>query len=320
MRVKSCIKAAFSMLLVASLSACIATENLVHVPANENMAEISEYDTRLHNQSVHIFNPMAIDARVAQLKLQPRVAHLVLIADQSSALDDTFRGLDKRYYAREVIRRFVKTMPNQAFSSTIVTYKDSPTLQLYAPLDSRLRVEPQYPAELALSLGDHRALQHIEVQSLSLALDFVSELVGNLPGPSAVVLVTDWAQIDESVENAVMRMRQRVSFTSNAHVVVPNSTSVAWPKSYSGLCFYTIGVGNKMSRSRLESADSCGYSYAVDKIAQPSNMANFVESVLYKGPADTDNDGIYDYRDSCPSTLPGKIVDYSGCPRFSTHY
>lgn len=320
MRFQYCIKVVFSMALAVSLCACMVTEDLMHVPAHDNMAEISEYDTRLHNQSVHIFNPMAIDARVEQLKLQARVAHLVLVADQSSALNDTFRGLDKRYYAREVIRRFVKTMPDQVFSSTIITYKDSPTLQLYAPLDSSLRVEPHHPAQLALSLGEHRASQHIEVQSLSLALDFVSELVGNLPGPSAVVLVTDWAQIDESVENAVMRMRQRVTFTSNAHVVVPNSTSVAWPKSYSGLCFYTIGVGNKMSRSRLESADSCGFSYAVDKIAQPSNMANFVETVLYKGPSDSDNDGIYDYRDRCPSTQPGKIVDYSGCPRFPSHY
>ncbi|MDB2331274.1 hypothetical protein N9V74_06145 [Alteromonas sp.] len=298
----------------------MVTEDLMHVPAHDNMTEVSEYDTRLHNQSVHIFNPMAIDARVTQLKLKPRVAHIVLVADQSSALNDTFRGLDKRYYAREVIRRFVKTMPDQAFSSTIITYNDSPTLQLYAPLDARLSIKPHYPHQLVQSLGDYRASQHIEVQSLSLALDFVSELVGNLPGPSAVVLVTDWAQIDESVENAVMRMRQRVTFNANAHVVVPNSTSVAWPKSYSGLCFYTIGVGNKMSRSRLESADSCGFSYAVDKIAQPSNMANFVETVLYKGPSDSDNDGIYDYQDRCPSTRPDKLVDYSGCPRFPSHY
>ncbi len=298
------------------LSGCIATENLVHVPAHHGMAKVSEYDTSLHQRSVHIFNPMPIDSRVSRLKLQPRVAHLVFVVDQSSALKGESRGLDMRFYAREVTRRFVKTMPNQPLSSTIVTYRDALNPQVYAPLDARLSVSPHHPEELVQLLSNGRTAQHIEVQSLSLALDYVSELVGNLQGPSAVILVTAWSQIDNSVEQAVMRMRQRAEFGSDAHVVVPESTSVAWPQSHAGLCFYTVGVGNRMSRSRLESADSCGFSAAVDKVAQPGTMANFVETVLYKGPSDHDNDGIYDYQDRCPFTPSGKIVDYSGCSRF----
>ena len=315
---------AFLIFTMLSLCACMATESLVHVPSQSGMAEVDEYNTALHQQSVHIFNPMRIDARVEQLKLLPRVAHLILLADQSSALNQTYQGLEMRYYAREVIRRFVKTMPNQAFSSTIITYSDGPSPQIYAPLDSRLSVARVLPRELEQSLGNYRATQHVEVQTLSLALDYVSELVGHLPGPSAVVLVTEWSQIDESVEKAVLRMRQRVEFDNNAHVVVSGfgseSQSIKWPTSASGLCFYTIGVGNRMSRSRLESADSCGFSSAVGKVAQPSSMANFVESVLYKGPMDTDGDGIFDYQDVCPSTPRGKLVNYSGCPRFPTAY
>jgi OOP family OmpA-OmpF porin len=303
-------------LVAMALSGCMATEDLVHVPEHDDMAKVGEYDTNLYRQSVHIFNPMPIDERVAQFKLQPRVDHIVFVIDQSSALSDTIRGLSTQFYAQEVVRRFIKTMPTQRFSSTIVTYDDAVDPQTFAPLDARLRVAPLLPLELEKQLGARRASQHIEVQTLSIALDFVSELVGKLDGPSAVVLVTEWEQIDENVENAVMRMRQRADFTANAHVVVPESASVAWPQSQSGLCFYTIGVGNRLSRSRLESADSCGFSYAVDKVAQPSNMANFVETVLYKGPADSDNDGIYDYQDRCPETPMGKIVDYSGCPRF----
>lgn len=316
MRLQQWCKAVYLTIAVSVLCGCMATENLVHVPKHREMASVGDYDTSLHRQSVHIFNPMPIDARVVQLHLQPRVEHIVLVVDQSSALDGSFRGLDTRFYAREVIRRFVKTMPSQLFSSTIISYRDSPIPQVFAPLDARLSVTPLLPTELELALGHHRAAQHIEVQSLSLALDYVSELVGNLSGPSAVILVTAWSQIDESVEQSVMRMRQRADFGANAHVIMPESSSIAWPTSYSGLCFYTIGVGNRMSRSRLESADSCGFSAAVDKVAQPSNMANFVETVLYKGPADKDNDGIYDYQDLCPFTPSGKIVDYSGCPRF----
>ena len=319
MRLKQWYKLVFTTLIVACLAGCMATEQLVHVPAHEEMATVDEYDTRLYQKSVHIFNPMPIDSRVAQLRLQPRVEHLVLIVDQSSALEGTFRGYDTRFYAREVVRRFVKTMPNKPFSSTIVSYRDTLIPQLYAPLDSRLSISPVAPSELELSLGENRASQHVDVPTLSVALDYVSELVGNLPGSSAVILVTAWSQIDESVEQAVMRMRLRVSFNTAAHVVLPESSAIAWPNSHAGLCFYTIGVGNRMSRSRLESADSCGFSAAVDKVAQPSNMANFVETVLYKGPADKDNDGIYDYQDLCPFTPPGRIVDYSGCPRFQSN-
>lgn len=302
--------------LLSNLWGCVATENLVHVPEHSHMANIDDYNTALHRQSVHIFNPMPIDTRVAQFRLEPRVAHLIFVIDQSSALDSEFRGIDTRFYAKEVIRRFVKTMPNQSFSSTVITYNDAQNPQIFAPLDARFSVAPLLPRELENALSGDRAPQHIEVQTLSVALDFVSELVGNLAGPSAVVLVTAWSQIDESVEHAVMRMRQRVSFAHNAHILMPESSAINWPHSQAGLCFYTIGVGNRMSRSRLENADSCGFSAAVDKVAQASTMANFVESVLYKGPADEDKDGIYDYQDRCPNTQYGKIVDYSGCPRF----
>lgn len=318
---KDWIKLTLSSLIILNLWGCMATEDLVHVPEHNEMATIADYDTSLHRQSVHIFNPMPIDARVAQFKLMPRVEHLVFLVDQSTSLSDLSRGYDTRFYAKEVVRRFVKTMPNRAFSSTIVTYNNAIDNQLFAPLDFRLGISSLFPTELEELLdvnqtSSNKAVQHIEVRSLSIALDFVSQLVGNLEGPSAVVLVTEWAQIDESVENAVLRMRQRAEFSNKTHVVVPESKTISWPHSHAGLCFYTIGVGNRMSRSRLESADSCGFSSAVDKVAQPSNMANFVETVLYRGPADNDDDGIYDYQDLCPNTASGKIVDYSGCPRF----
>lgn len=319
MKVQQGIRLIFAFIMAVSLWGCAATENLVHIPEHTHMAKVDDYDTSLHRQSVHIFNPMPIDNRVTQLKLAPRVEHVIFVIDQSSALDNTYRGLDTRFYAQEVVRRFVKTMPNQRFSSTVITYKDAVNPQLFAPLDARFSVDPLFPHELEQALVGRPAQQHIDVQSLSVALDFVSELVGNLPGPSAVVLVTAWSQIDASVEQAVMRMRQRVTFGSKAHIVLPESAAITWPQSSAGLCFYTIGVGNSMSRSRLESADSCGFSFAVDKVAQPSTMANFVQTVLYKGPSDEDGDGIYDYQDRCLNTPAGKIVDFSGCPRFPTN-
>jgi hypothetical protein len=39
--------------------------------------------------------------------------------------------------------------------------------------------------------------------------------------------------------------------------------------------------------------------------------------MFFYGPADTDNDGIYDYRDKCPNTEKGRLVRFDGCKRFS---
>ena len=49
---------AFLIFTVSSLCACMATESLVHVPSQSGMAEVDEYNIALHQQSVHIFNPM----------------------------------------------------------------------------------------------------------------------------------------------------------------------------------------------------------------------------------------------------------------------
>ena len=107
----------------------------------------------------------------------------------------------------------------------------------------------------------------------------------------------------------------------NIITAVINSPSILTTsqEQRSGVCLYTVGVGNRLSRTRLDTVDSCGHSVAADKVAQPRDMAHFVQNILYKGPADTDGDGIYDYRDRCLNTHAGRIVDYSGCPRFANN-
>ena len=298
---------------VLSSVGCVSMERLVKVPAQSEMTIVENYNTELHRQSIHIFNPISLDNRVAELRLESRVEHLFFLVDQSSELSGDFRGVESRLYAREMVRRFTETMPEKTYSGALLIFDQKPNTQKQA-----LELTSYTAADLQQALLTPNSMQRIERKSLAMAMDQLSGLINQTEGSSAVILVTSWSQIDKSLERAVMRLRQRSSFVGGTQIVDSGNASIPWQGGQSGVCLYTLGVGNQLSRTRLETVDSCGYSVAANKVAQPRDMAHFVQTVLYKGPADTDGDGIYDYRDRCPDTSAGRIVDYSGCLRFAT--
>lgn len=298
---------------VLSSVGCVSMERLVKVPAQSEMTIVENYNTELHRQSIHIFNPISLDNRVAELRLESRVEHLFFLVDQSSELSGDFRGVESRLYAREMVRRFTETMPEKTYSGALLIFDQKPNTQKQA-----LELTSYTAADLQQALLTPDSMQRIERKSLAMAMDQLSGLINQTEGSSAVILVTSWSQIDKSLERAVMRLRQRSSFVGGTQIVDSGNASIPWQGGQSGVCLYTLGVGNQLSRTRLETVDSCGYSVAANKVAQPRDMAHFVQTVLYKGPADTDGDGIYDYRDRCPDTSAGRIVDYSGCLRFAT--
>lgn len=298
---------------VLSSVGCVSMERLVKVPAQSEMTIVENYNTELHRQSIHIFNPISLDNRVAELRLESRVEHLFFLVDQSSELSGDFRGVESRLYAREMVRRFTETMPEKTYSGALLIFDQKPNTQKQA-----LELTSYTAADLQQALHTPDSMQRIERKSLAMAMDQLSGLINQTEGSSAVILVTSWSQIDKSLERAVMRLRQRSSFVGGTQIVDSGNASIPWQGGQSGVCLYTLGVGNQLSRTRLETVDSCGYSVAANKVAQPRDMAHFVQTVLYKGPADTDGDGIYDYRDRCPDTSAGRIVDYSGCLRFAT--
>lgn len=298
---------------IISSVGCVSMERLVKVPAQPEMDIVQNYNTELHQQSIHIFNPISLDNRVAGLHLEPRVDHLFFLVDQSSALSGEFRGVESRLYAREMVRRFTATMPEKTYSGALMIYDKKTRVQQQA-----LKLTSFTAADLEKALIAPASMQRIENKTLAMAVDQLSQLISGVKGSSAVILVTSWSQIDKTVERAVMRLRQSSSFVGGVRIVDSDQESMSWQGGQSGICFYTLGVGNQLSRTRLETVDSCGYSVAANKVAQPRDMAHFVQTVLYKGPADSDGDGIYDYRDRCPNTSTGRIVDYSGCLRFAT--
>jgi hypothetical protein len=298
-------------LLSSALGGCVTLEKLVEVPVKSESTVVEAYNTALHRRSIDIFDPLTLDRRVAELRLEPRVEHLFFLLDQSPAVSDRFQGQESRLHAHEMVRRFARTMPDRSYSGAFLVFDQGS--------DQGRRGEPHLTVftggEIEQVLNTPGAIKRIEAVSLASALDRLTPLLSRSQGRSAVVLVTSWAQIDKAVEQAVLRMRQRTRLPVGAQGTGQGMANRQTGRS--GVCFYTLGVGNRLSRTRLETVDSCGFSVAADKVAQPSDMAHFVQSVLYKGPADSDGDGIYDYRDQCPGTPTGRIVDYSGCLRFA---
>ncbi|MCP3688063.1 MAG: hypothetical protein GY784_06585 [Gammaproteobacteria bacterium] len=297
-------------IVLLNFSGC-AFERLIKVPVKSELATVKDYNTDLHQRSIHIFNPIALDSRVAERRLEPRVDHLFFLVDQSAALSGQYRGVEARLYAREMVRRFMRTMPKQSYSGALLIYHQQPN-----PRVGGLQVTEYTPNDIDQVFRSAELPHIVEARSLATALNQLSQLIGQTRGTSAVILVTSWSQIDLEVEQAVMRMRQRGRYAEGYEVVASGKQSIPWKDDRSGVCFYTLGVGNLLSRTRLEKVDRCGISVSANKVAQPRDMAHFVQTVLYRGPADSDGDGIFDYQDLCPDTATGRIVDYSGCLRF----
>ncbi len=300
------------VLFFLSLTGCGSFENLIKVPVEPGLTDVKAYNTKLHTESLSYFEPIRLESRVAELRLEPRADYLFIVIDQGLALSGDLDGLDMRAYAREIVRRFAHTLPGKKYSGAILT-----NTQKRSSSAVKLSLTDFTAHDIEQALGKAASQRNTTETPLEQVVTHLSHLINQVSGSSSVILVTSWSEISKSLERAVMQMRQSNSFVESTAVINSPPTLTTSQEQQSGVCLYTIGVGNRLSRTRLDSVDSCGYSVAADKIVQPRDMAHFVQNILYKGPADSDSDGIYDYRDHCLNTPSGRIVDFSGCPRFA---
>lgn len=301
-----------AFVLLCLLQACTSTEHLIDAEYRSDNATIDPYDISLHKRSIHIFDPVDLQPKLIGQQLEQKIDHLFVLIDNSDSMQDEYRGISKRLYAEEILRRFNKTLPPVKLSGEVIVFSEGWSLLI----DSLSTPSPAYNrAAVATALNLSQHFKPSRGSTLAEALDHLTEHLGKLPGRSAVVLITEWQRIDKAVIEAVARMRQRTKFAKG--ISVADNVSAWDGKDGDGACIYTIGVGNELSRARFDSVDVCGFSVAADRVAQARDMAHFVERVLFSGPKDTDGDGIYDYKDKCPNTLENVIVDFNGCRRFT---
>jgi len=290
------------------LSACASMEQLVSVPESQSQARLEGYDLSLHQRSIHRFDPVRIAEKVNAQNLEARVANIVVLVDEDLA-DSEIRGVPTEIYSREIIRRFLKTVPNDAFDILLASV--SPNNGTIAGLTWSRQTETGLN-----QLAADQPLPALIQGSLADALQALAEKLNENNGATAIVVFTEWNKIDQTVVDAISRLQQ-YSQGETGETITAEVESWSMKSSNAPSCVHLIGLNNYLSRTPANMV-TCGLSKAADAISQPADMAFFVERILFKGPRDSDNDGVFDYLDKCPNTSEGRIVNFSGCSKFSS--
>lgn len=298
--------------VVFSLAACSMPEMLVRQSSLPKGAIIEEYDFSLHQPSTHTFDRIDLASIVIHQQRPRKIDTLLLVLDTEGLSRSDYRGVPADVYGRELVRRFHQTLPpeNEFLGEALQTVGNKS-----APIRSTV-TSRRYDISFNESALDRNVgLSTLNGITLGKAIDELSEFSLTRQGRQAVVLVTSWDRIDQSTENAVMRLRQR--HESSKGIAVEDRMGSSWAgRLQPGFCLHAIGIGNNHSRERLYTPESCGSYWAGDAVMQPSEMAEFILNVLYGPPEDSDNDGIPNYLDVCPDTPPGRMVTSRGCLRF----
>lgn len=289
--------------LLGGPAGCSSMESIVSVPKKQSSATVAPYELETFQQSVHLFDPVPLTDKVTLMKLQRRLDNLLVIVDDRGVAE-TYRDVPVAVYTREIFRRFNRTIPRIDLRGNAWRLGDK---------GEGMAAQAYQPIFIEQRLNEGESLPSIGSEDLSEAIDIAGDYAGELKGRTGLLLITDWNKIDIDVIESIQRFRQRGLFRQGFKVIpdVDQWSSVAGP-----YCVFSVGVGNSLSRTRLDQVDQCGFSSAADKIAQPRDMAHFVERLLFTVPADSDGDGIYDFQDECGSTPSGRIVNKRGCLRF----
>jgi len=294
------------LLMVAGfvlLTGCGGIERLPDVPKDLTLSKVQPYSLDTHQRSIHRFEPVSVNERVHELMLQPRIENLLVLYIDPE-VEAEYRGIPKKVYAQEIFRRFNLTIPRtplQGGAWTLGPNEEGTPKRAYQSLHLQHELDKEF------------LLPQIGAESIAGAIDRLSDHASALRGRTGLLLLLDWGQIDRSVIDAIARFRQRGEY-GRGFEVVPEVNH--WQSEAARTCVFAIGLGNAYSRTLLDQVDSCGVSVSADQIAQPRDMAHFVEEMLFIGPADSDGDGIFDYMDKCADTAEGRLIDQYGCLRF----
>lgn len=289
------------------LAGCSGFERTIDVPERTLLTSIDEYNTSLNKRSLHIFDPINIEQRVNQLQLEKRADQLTVIVDWSNLKGKEYRGVPSVEYAEEVIRRFLVTAPDIDLESRVLAAHEVTNLSTNLNFRSLSEFDPY-------QLGSTEF--HIASTDVTSLLNILHEQSESAEGFQTILILTDWSAVDENMANAIGRLRQAYSYPKG-HLIQSETPEWKSQSKSKGSCIYLIGISNYLSRSVVDKVGECGFSSAADKIMPPEQMAHFVERVLYKGPKDSDSDGVFDYKDQCLNTPKNALVDFNGCEKFT---
>jgi len=240
---------------------------------------------------------------------EPKVDNFIIIFDASTSMMDKYNGQRKLDYARDIVGRMNRTIPDLKFAGALRTFGQGKCLQ--GDTTSKIYGLATYSeANLEKALNTITCVGGIT--PMGTALDAATGDLKSAQGKIAAIIVGDGKDTGTAPVAAADKMKKEFG---------------------DRLCIYTVLIGNdpkgKIIMENIAKAGQCGFSVSADQIASSDGMANFVEKVFLTKvpkkvapppaapapakPKDSDGDGIYDDLDGCPNTPAGARVDRNGC-------
>ncbi len=219
----------------------------------------------------------------------------MVILDLSISMTDSYNSRNKYKKAVDIVSRMNQTIPNIPLLGTLRTIGNydcalcRTTTSIYGP-------RPYYQNDFDRALRD---IQGANGESpLDLALDAAALDLRQVKGRIAVIIVSDFKELQKSAITSAQKMHQLFG---------------------DRLAIFNIMVGNDLEGKKLMQqmalAGKYGFNVSASKIASPEKMADFVKMVFLERSLDSDHDGVFNIHDECPNTPRGIIVDDYGCPK-----
>jgi len=242
---------------------------------------------------------------------QPKTDNFIIIFDDSSSMLEKYNGQKKLDYAREIVSRMNRTIPELKFAGALRTFGQGACLpgkttsKIYG-LTAYSEADLENALNIVKCAGGRTPM--------GIALGAATGDLKPAQGKIAAIMVGDGKDTETGPVRAALKMKKQFG---------------------DRLCIYTVLIGNdpkgRANMEQIAKAGQCGFSVNADQIASSDGMADFVEKVFLTTapkkveapppapkpapakPKDSDNDGVLDDADSCPTTPAGARVDRNGC-------
>ena len=234
------------------------------------------------------------DAQAFKGQWVPKANYLYFVLDASSSMEEPYAGHAKFDIAKATVANFNKTMPDLKVQALLRGFGFSPSIT-------------QKGTALFYGPRDY------ERSGFAEGLNAIKEPGG--PSPMAKALTAAAADLKASQGQVAMVIVSDGNDMGGTELAAAKALAAQLSDR---LCLYTILVGDspkgKALLEKIAATTKCGKFTNADDLASGAAMASFVQEVILAKPLDSDNDGVSDLEDRCPSTPHGVKVDASGCP------